>query len=123
MVLFRGIFIFLLLIGLFMAAGGEKSFASPPIPAMQNSAENQDVIKLTTSDYCKSVKASSGHGSSHDGCCRDINCGSCAQPGIAGLTSIDVPAQRLGEHANATAITPMVGRNIAPEDDPPKHFA
>lgn len=123
MVLFRGIFLLLLLIGLFMAAAGEKSFASTPIPAMQHSAENHDAIKLTTSNYCKLVKDSSRHGSSHDGCCRDINCGSCAQPDIAALTSIDVPTLRLDEHANATAITPMVGRNIAPEGDPPKHFA
>ena len=124
MVLLRGIFFFLLLtVGSLVAAAGAETLASPPMPVIQKSVGAHDAMKLTTSDHCKSVGVSNGHGTSHEGCCRDMNCGSCAHPGIASLTSIDVPAVPLDERVNATAISPMVGRNIAPETDPPKSFA
>ena len=124
MFLLRGIIFFLLLtVGSFVAAAGAESLASPPMPVVQQTIGPHGSMKLTMTDNCKSDGVSTRHGSSHDGCCRDMNCGSCAHPGIASLTSIDVPALPLDEHANATAITPMVGRNIAPETDPPRSFA
>ena len=123
MALFRGIFLFLLLtVGLFMAAAGGESFASTPMPLMRHSVGNDHAVKLTTSDHCKSVGVSNGHGTSHDGCCRDMNCGSCAHPGMFSLTSLNAPVLPPCESANAMAITLMVGRNIAPETAPPKSF-
>ena len=124
MVLLRGIFFFLLLtVGSLVAAAGAETLASPPMPVIQKSVGAHDAMKLTTSDHCKSVGVSNGHGTSHEGCCRDMNCGNCAHPCIAAMMPIDVPVLPLDGHPSAMPITPMVGRNIAPEADPPRSFA
>ena len=124
MFLFRGIIFFLLLtVGLFLAAAGGEAIASTPMPVMPYSVGNHDAVKLTAPDHCKSVRVSAEQGSNHHGCCRDMNCGSCAQTSMFSLTSFNAPVLPPGESANAMAIALMVGRNIAPETGPPKSFA
>ena len=124
MVVLRGIVFFLLLmVGSYVSAAGTEALASTPIPAAANTIETHDKMTQTATDHCKSVTASDRHGTNHDGCCREINCGNCNHPGIAALTTIELATLPLDEHANATAITPMVGRTIAPETGPPKSLA
>ena len=124
MFLLRGIVLFLLLTaGQLVAAAGAETLVSTPMSMIQQSVGAHDAMTLTLADHCKSVAVSNQHGASHEGCCRDMNCGTCAHPGIAAMIPIDVPVLPLDEHANATPITPIVGRNIAPETGPPKSFA
>ena len=93
MVLMRGIlFSLLLIVGTLVSAQGAESFASTPMPIDAHGVVTHGVTSVATEEHCKTVAASDRHGASHDGCCRDMNCGVCAQSGIASLPLIDVPA-------------------------------
>ena len=124
MILLRGIFVFVLLMaGTLVSAHGADSLASPQMVTGVQAVATHSVTSLATAEHCKTVAASDRHGASHDGCCRDMNCGVCAHSGIAALPLIGEPALTLDVHANAIPVAPMVGRTIAPETGPPKSFA
>ena len=124
MIVLRGIVFFLLLmVGTFVSVAGTESQASTPMPTAANAIEAYDKITKTATDHCMSDAAAYRNGTSHDGCCRDMNCWNCTHPGIAPLTSSESATLPLDEHANATTIAPMVGRTIAPETGPPKSIA
>jgi len=124
MVLLRGIlFSLLLMVGTLVSAQGAESLASTPMGTGVHAVAMHSVTRLATAEHCKTVAASDRHGASHDGCCRDMNCGVCAHSGIAALPLIGEPALTIDVHAPPIPVSPMVGRTIAPETGPPKSFA
>ncbi len=85
----RGIFFsLLLLVGTLVSAHGADCLASTQLATGAHVVANHSVTGLATAEHCKTVAVLDRHGASHDGCCRDMNCGVLRPFRIASLPSI-----------------------------------